>query len=219
MLLTLDPGPGRTDTGLTRRVGGSAMSAYLDLSWLLLALAGFGLLVLIARVGRWLWSPRHRAVRAPALSLLVVVRNKESLIEGLVRGLLACCQRNAGTATSEVVVVDNRSTDETPAILERLTRSYPNLRAVRMADLRSGVDSAVEVGMFMCSGPVVLLLNAEGQVHARTLLEAAEYFLGAKPQARASELTGVSGAGRSTNRGSRAMQPFQGKERIHSSSN
>lgn len=211
------------------RGGGPAVSAYLDLSWPVMAVAGLGLLLVVVRLSRRVLSASAlRAARRPFVSLLVVARNKEGSIEGLVRGLLSCSQRNAGTATCELVVVDNRSTDQTPAILERLARGCSNMRTVCMADLRCGIDSAVELGLFMCSSPVVLMLDLDGQANPRTLLEAAEYLLGGKPGtmpagggALASGTgTGLRGtlAGR-TGMGLSRAGSFQGKEQARSTSN
>jgi hypothetical protein len=69
---------------------------------------------------------------APAVSILLPVRNEEEAIEEAVRG--ACAQ----TAPCEVVVLDDESTDATPAILARLVAELPRLRVVRGRPLPEG---------------------------------------------------------------------------------
>ncbi|MDP2872885.1 MAG: glycosyltransferase [Bacillota bacterium] len=184
------------------------MLAHLDLSWIVMALAGWGLLVLLVRIWRWLFGAYPRVVRKPSVSLLVVARNKETQIEGLVRGLLSIGQRRAGV---EIIIVDDRSTDQTPAILERLARRNPSLRVVRMADMGSGVSSAVEVGLFLCSSPLVVMLNVDGQANPRALLEATEHLLGA---GGGTERNVLAAARLQERRGT--VRPFQGKERAQS---
>jgi hypothetical protein len=77
--------------------------------------------------------------RAPAaagdpapVSILLPVRNEAEAIETTVRA--ACAQ----SAPGEVVVLDDESTDATPAILARLAREWPRLRVVRGRPLPEG---------------------------------------------------------------------------------
>ncbi len=69
----------------------------------------------------------------PSLSIVVPARNEERQIEACVRTLLA-----QNHCDFEVIVVDDQSTDETPAILERLARESANLRVVRGGPLPEG---------------------------------------------------------------------------------
>jgi glycosyltransferase involved in cell wall biosynthesis len=155
------------------------MSVYLDPQWLLLLLAAYGLFVLVLALRRRIQAGPGRRVRRPFVSLLVVTRNKERVVEGLVRGLCSLAAR-ADYAEFEVIVVDDKSADQTPDILDRLAGAYANLRIVDMEDLRGRAESAVEVGLFVCSSPVVLLLNVEGHVQPRELLDAVQYLLNGK---------------------------------------
>ena len=69
----------------------------------------------------------------PGLSIVVPARNEERSIERCVRSLLG--QRYVA---AEVIVVDDRSTDATPAILRRLAVEFPKLRVVSGAPLPDG---------------------------------------------------------------------------------
>jgi len=69
----------------------------------------------------------------PLLSIVVPARDEERSIERCVRSLLA-----QQWLDIEVIVVDDRSTDATPQILERLACDDARLRVVRGADLPAG---------------------------------------------------------------------------------
>lgn len=102
----------------------------------LLALAVLGLaLTVAAMVAKnltvFLRAPAPSDPPAP-VSILLPVRNEEEAIETAVRA--ACAQ----TAPGEVVVLDDESTDATPAILARLARELPRLRVVSGRPLPAG---------------------------------------------------------------------------------
>ena len=70
---------------------------------------------------------------APSLSIVVPARNEERTIERCVRSLLAQMLTDF-----EVIVVDDRSTDRTAAILAQLAREHPRLRVVPGEPLPEG---------------------------------------------------------------------------------
>lgn len=185
------------------------MSVYLDLQWLLLAFAAYGLFALAAWIWRWVQGGgrRRRAVR-PFVSILVITKNKERIIEGLIRGICSFAARS-DAAEFEMIVVDDRSTDQTPEILDRLTRVYANLRTVQMADLSDRAESPIEVGMFLCSGQVIILLCVEAHVQLRDLLDTVQYLLSGRARD-----TGERPARARVHRLD-ARRGFQGKEPTH----
>jgi chlorobactene glucosyltransferase len=69
----------------------------------------------------------------PSLSIVVPARNEERQIEACVRALLL-----QDHPDFEVIVVDDQSSDETPAILERLARESAHLKVVRGEPLPEG---------------------------------------------------------------------------------
>lgn len=91
------------------------------------ALGALGLLLAavnlasIPRLSRGGAAPRD----SPLLSVVIPVRNEERDVASTVRGHLGQDYRNL-----EVIAVEDRSTDETPAILERLAREDARVRVV-----------------------------------------------------------------------------------------
>lgn len=95
----------------------------------------------------------------PFISILVIARNDEARIEGVVRWLLGLDYVNAcGDPNFEVVAVSGGSKDQTPAILERLAREQ-----VRLVTKSVAWTQAYEEGLTLCQGEVVCLLDLAKQ--------------------------------------------------------
>jgi chlorobactene glucosyltransferase len=95
---------------------------------------------------------------APLLSVIVPARNEERSIERCVRSLLA------QTANVEVIVVDDRSTDRTGAILTGLSREHPALRVVHGEPLPPGWVGkpwALAQGALHAAGEWLLFTDAD----------------------------------------------------------
>jgi hypothetical protein len=98
--------------------------------------------------------PDHR------ISVILPVYNEESCIESTLRelfGTLAGIPRG-----SEVLAVDDGSTDGTPAILRRLAGEFPALRILRLSP-NSGQSAAFGAGFRAARHGVVVTLDADGQ--------------------------------------------------------
>lgn len=139
--------------------------------WLLLWLAGWGLISMVAVLV--LKLARLRALRQPlpTLYILVLVQNQEQQIEGFVRELATDVWESASfTGPCELVLVDAASTDTTPQILERLVRKYPRARLVRLNPEQA--RTACEAALFLCQGPVAVTVDLRGRDSAGTALKA-----------------------------------------------
>ncbi|HHV07614.1 MAG TPA: glycosyltransferase [Firmicutes bacterium] len=123
-------------------------------------------LVLLAVYGLWtiLLTLRKKMGRGqrkekPFISILVIARNDEACIEGVVRWLLRIDYHTAsGAPNFEVVVICGGSQDQTLAILERLGREEPQL-IIKPASL----VRAYEEGLASCRGEVICLLDLSKQ--------------------------------------------------------
>jgi glycosyltransferase involved in cell wall biosynthesis len=95
----------------------------------------------------------------PTVSIVVAARDEERHIADAVRSLLALDYPDC-----EIVVVDDRSTDATPAILDAIRREHPRLRVVRVDTLPSGwlgKNHALHAGATHASGTLLLFTDAD----------------------------------------------------------
>ena len=72
-------------------------------------------------------------VEGPLVSVVIPARNESETIEVVVRSILA-----SSYGAFELLVVDDRSTDDTAAIVERLAAGNPRVRLVRGEPLPDG---------------------------------------------------------------------------------
>lgn len=151
------------------------------LSALVTFFAAYGLLVFAAGLLQYLKGWPARKGQAPFVSLLLIVKNQETVIEGIIQDIIALGYLGRrGGPDFEVVAVDDRSTDHTSEILERLAGRYPSLKVVRMAEVVRPGESPVDVGLFLCRSRAVLLFQVKGQVRPKLLLSSIYYLLGDK---------------------------------------
>lgn len=95
-----------------------------------------------------------------ALSVVVPALNEEATIVELIERTRAVL--HALKKTFEIVVVDDGSTDRTPALLASLTRQMPELRVITLAR-NFGQAAALSCGLFAARGDLVLTLDADLQ--------------------------------------------------------
>jgi chlorobactene glucosyltransferase len=101
------------------------------------------------------------------ISIIIPARNEQATIETVVRSIVASDYR-----PFELLVVDDRSTDQTAAIVERLAATDPRVRLVRGAPLPEGWYGkpwACEQGFRAASGELLLFTDADTR-HARELM-------------------------------------------------
>jgi cellulose synthase/poly-beta-1,6-N-acetylglucosamine synthase-like glycosyltransferase len=141
--------------------------------WVMLCgLAVFCLRILITSLGTLI--ERHRVKRSVSkdsplsVSVVVPARNEEHNIESCVRSIFA----NAyPVADFEVIVVNDRSEDQTSAILQRLQQEFPALRVHHTTEeeIRNNVGlhgkaRAVHQGILLSKGELILMTDADCQV-------------------------------------------------------
>jgi len=111
----------------------------------------------------------------PFLSIVVPARNEERQIETCVRSLLAQRYPNF-----EVIVVDDRSTDGTAEILERLARNDARLHIVHgepLPDGWVGKPWALNQGMHAARGEMLLFTDADTEHEPLACASAVRYAL------------------------------------------
>src|SRR5690348_16051586 len=97
---------------------------------------------------------------APALSIVIPVYNEEDVLPLLVDRLRPVADGLG--VTYEVLTVDDGSTDDSPVVLQRLTRTWPQLRVVRLR-ANAGHQAAISAGLATARGDYVVTLDADLQ--------------------------------------------------------
>jgi glycosyltransferase involved in cell wall biosynthesis len=95
----------------------------------------------------------------PSVSVVVAARNEGRHIERAATSLTALDYPRL-----EIIIVDDRSTDETGAILDRLSARHPNLRVTHVSELPPGwlgKNHALFVGASEASGELLLFTDAD----------------------------------------------------------
>lgn len=87
------------------------------------------------------------------VSLVVPAHNEAGNLERLVERVRSTLA--AADFTTEIVLVDDNSTDETPAICDRLSETYPDVVVVHRAD-HPGFGNAIKAGLARASGDILI---------------------------------------------------------------
>lgn len=109
--------------------------------------------------------------RHPFITIMVPAHNEETIIESTINYLL----HDLNYDHYEVLVMDDGSTDETPAILARLQKANTRLRVVRIDD-NQGKAHAFNVGMFFARGEYILSNDADTIPEPDALIKYMRYF-------------------------------------------
>lgn len=88
------------------------------------------------------------------LSVVIPVYNEERWLEGLVERVQAV------DMPKELILVNDRSTDNTPSILEKLQQKYDNIRVFHQP-VNMGKGAALREGFKHCTGNVVIVQDAD----------------------------------------------------------
>ncbi len=147
--------------------------------WFVLALAGVAALLslrlIVARPAPPPAPLTDAALAAsPRVALLVAAKNEEAVIGRLVRRL---CSLDYPRDRYEVWVVDDASTDRTPAILEDLATEYPKLHWVsRPAGATGGKSGALNQVLRRVQGDIIGVFDADATVPLDLLRQVVPYF-------------------------------------------
>lgn len=126
-----------------------------------LLLIGVAMAARARRQVPWLAAQPHSDGAQPGLrvSIIAPALNEQRHIEAAVRSLLA-----QDYVALEIVLIDDRSSDDTPRILERLAAEHPRLRCVTVRELPSGwlgKNHANWIGAQAASGELLLFTDAD----------------------------------------------------------
>jgi len=118
-------------------------------------------------------QPRPTANTCGSVSIIVTALNEAETIEPALRSLLAIDYPQL-----EVIVIDDRSTDATGAILDRVAAAHPRLRVVHIDALPAGwlgKNHALHRGAGIASGDFLLFTDADVVFAPDAVARAAAY--------------------------------------------
>ncbi len=110
------------------------------------------------------------------LSIVIPFYNEEASLEGVVRSCLLLKGRLAEEL--ELVLVDDHSTDASPAIAQRLARELPEVKLVRH-EVNKGIGQSLKTGYANATGDWISIVPADGQFDPMALLPCAGLAEGA----------------------------------------
>ena len=97
---------------------------------------------------------------SPAVSVIVPCHNAAATVGHQISAVLTQLRPD-----DELVLVDNRSTDTTPALLAEAAAADTRARVVTAAE-RQGVNHARNVGLAEAQGDILLICDADDRIHA-----------------------------------------------------
>ena len=107
-----------------------------------------------------------RAMDQPNVSCIIPALNEEGSVEAVVRETVVVLDGLPGC--HEIIVVDDASTDRTPAILDDLASEVPLPRAIHNQQ-NLGCHPSETIGFDAAQGDVLFFLPADGQISAQEL--------------------------------------------------
>lgn len=142
----------------------------------LLSLYVFGCFVIRAPRKASLWGCKLAGLSAyPKVSVVIATRNEERHLEAALQSVLGLAY-----PAYEVLVVDDRSEDQTPVILARLCEKFPQLKVLRIDSLPAGwlgKTHALHVGARQTDGEFVLFTDADVVFEESCLRRAVEFVV------------------------------------------
>lgn len=118
-------------------------------------------------------EPSRNPAATPLITVAICTRNRAARLERAVRSVLP--QMNGDT---ELLIVDNASTDDTPAVLSRLVSSHHGITVVR--EMKPGISSARNAALTNARGKFVLFMDDDEAAEPHWLA-AYQRFLSAPP--------------------------------------
>ena len=96
----------------------------------------------------------------PFVSVFIPCHNEEEVIEKTVENI-----QKLDYDSFEVILIDDRSTDNTPEILKKLEKEYKNIKIlIRNKDAKAGKSAVLNDAMKIAKGDAILVFDADAKI-------------------------------------------------------
>ena len=150
------------------------MSAYFTIPVFTIILCYF--LLILSLLFGWLRSkiywPDGKSPVTP-ISILIPCRNEEENIQELFQDINS---QEYPQPLTQIIWIDDHSTDGTPALLNELIANKTNNVLIRLHDSITGKKAALRAGMEVATGELILLTDADSRHKKTWALILAKYF-------------------------------------------
>lgn len=93
----------------------------------------------------------------PLLSVVIAVYNKEQYLEETLKSVV-----NQTFTDSEIILVDDGSTDSSPAICEQFANTYPRVKVIHQKN--AGASAARNRGIREAVGKFLVIVDADDKI-------------------------------------------------------
>jgi cellulose synthase/poly-beta-1,6-N-acetylglucosamine synthase-like glycosyltransferase len=110
----------------------------------------------------------------PTVTALVAAHNEALVVEGVARSMLSLWYPEGRL---QIIIVDDRSTDETGEILDRLAGEEPRLQIIhREQGAPGGKSAALNAGLEHVTGEIVVIFDADHRARRNVLMRLVRHF-------------------------------------------
>lgn len=101
-----------------------------------------------------------KQIKRPYISIIVPFFNEEECLEQVCKEVISMAK--ASGHSWELIMVNDGSWDNTPSLMENISRSHPLCRAIHL-NSNSGQSAALEAGFSRAGGEIIATLDGDGQ--------------------------------------------------------
>ena len=92
------------------------------------------------------------------LSIIVPVYNEQSTVGAVIDQV---CRVHLADLDKEIIIADDGSSDNTPAVLARLEKEHPEITTVHTSLINLGKGAAIRFGLEYATGDIILIQDAD----------------------------------------------------------
>ena len=92
------------------------------------------------------------------LSIIVPVYNEQSTVASVIGQV---CGVQLADLDKEIIIADDGSSDDTPAVLAQLEKEHPEILAVHTSLINLGKGAAIRFGLEYATGDIILIQDAD----------------------------------------------------------